>query len=186
MPSTSRVVALALAIQLAPALAAGLAAQGGPGGAAGGNPACTLLTPAEVEAATGRDYDQASPGDAMGEGAGGGASCQWGGASFIPGKEQPLLSVVFIPAQPRGSYTEFSLEQKPMKGCTRETLRGIGDLGFIETCERSRGPVAYIKAGPNDLIVQADPEEGKPAASARPVVVALAKSAVARAGGLTK
>lgn len=68
-----------------------------------------------------------------------------------------------------------------MKGCTRETLRGVGDVAFLETCEGSRGPVALVKAGSNDLIVQADPKDGKPIASAQPVAIALAKAAAARA-----
>jgi hypothetical protein len=147
------------------------------------NPACALLSTAEVRRATAKNYDDGSEGDALGEGAGGGASCQWGVPSFRPGADLPLLSLVFIPKPPNGSHTEKALKAKPFPGCTRETLRGIGDLAFVETCERSRGPVAYVKTGPNDLIVQADPEEGKPLASAKPVIIAVAKAAAVKARG---
>ena len=42
------------------------------------NPACALLTPAEIRTITGfPGYQNPSPGDAPGEGAGGGASCQY-------------------------------------------------------------------------------------------------------------
>src|SRR6476661_1600536 len=70
-----------------------------------GNPACGLLTAADFEQATGQAYDDASPGDEMGEGAGGGASCQWGDPA---GQGLPMISVVFIPSNGRKSYTEVS------------------------------------------------------------------------------
>lgn len=173
--------AVGLVVLFAAPFTTDLAAQGGPSPAA--NPACALLTDQEIRTATGRTYDAASPGDDLGQGAGGGASCQWGGPTFGPGEDLPLLGVVFIPESPRGSYTEHSLKRKPMPGCARETLRGVGDRAFIETCERSRGPVAYVRVGRNDLVVQADPESGKPVASAKPVVIALAKVAAAKARG---
>jgi hypothetical protein len=145
------------------------------------NPACALLTTAEVRSATGRDYGTGSPGDELGEGLGGGASCQWGGPSFRPGDDLPLLSLVVIPNPPNGSHTEKALKVKPFTGCARETLRGVGDLAFIEICERGRGAVAYVKAGRNDLVVAGDPAKGKPPASAKPVIVAVAKAAAAKA-----
>jgi hypothetical protein len=171
---------LATLILAAPALAHDSRGQSA-GRPEAANPACSLLTDQEIRMASGRDYRPGSPGDELGEGAGGGASCQWGGSSFTPGESRPLLSLVFIPPSDRGSYTEGSLKMAPRKGCTRETLPGVGDVAFVESCERGRGPAAYVKAGPNDLIVQADPEEGKPPASARAVVVAVAKAAAAKA-----
>lgn len=39
-------------------------------------------------------------------------------------------------------------------------LRDLGDLAFIATCEKHRGPMAYVKAGGYDLIVQMDAEVG--------------------------
>ncbi len=181
MRASLRAAAILLAAQLGGASITELGAQAGPPAGGPGNPACTLLTAAEIRAATGRDYDKPSPGDAPGEGIGGGASCQWGGPSFTPGPELPLLSVVLIPPRQGGSYTQLSLSRPPMRGCARETLRGIGDLGYLEICERGRGAVAYIKAGRNDVIVQADPVSDKPPASSRPVVLALAKTVVAKA-----
>jgi hypothetical protein len=115
------------------------------GAQAPANPACTLLSTAEIQAATGTNYHQGSEGDALGEGAGGGASCQWGGLSLVPGESRPLLSLVVIPPGERGSYTQARLEAKPREGCTRETAPGIGDLAFVESCDKSRGPVAYVR-----------------------------------------
>jgi hypothetical protein len=64
-------IVLALPL-IATAAGSDLRAQGA------GNPACGLLTAADLAQATGKSYDAPSPGDGMGEGAGGGASCQWG------------------------------------------------------------------------------------------------------------
>src|ERR1044071_6825394 len=71
----------------------------------GGNPACAVLTVAEIRTATGfTGYDRPSPGDPPGQGAGGGASCQYEAPRFavdakgnaIPVGKGPLLSLVLI------------------------------------------------------------------------------------------
>ena len=153
-----------------------------PGSAAAqGNPACALLSEDDIKSATGIDYGSGDEGDPMGEGAGGGTSCQWGGPTFAPGPEKPLLSVVFIPPGKGSGYTEAGLKMKAREGCTRETLRDIGDLGYLETCAKGRGPVAYVKTGKNDLIVQLDAGTPDQMKAAKTKVVALAQKAAAKA-----
>ena len=175
MHANVRITALLLALGLGSALGADAAAQS--------NPACTLLTDEELSAAAGRPYGKGTPGDNLGEGIGGGASCQWGGADFMPGEDPPMVAIVFIPASARGSYTETQLSRKPARPCTRETLRGIGDAAFLELCERDRGPAIYARTGRNDIVVVVDPEEGKPLASARPRAIAIAKAVAPKARG---
>lgn len=67
------------------------------------NPACALLSDQEISAAAGRDYGRARPGDELGTGVGGGASCQWYRSSLGPWEDLPLLSLVLIPTTPRGA-----------------------------------------------------------------------------------
>ncbi len=162
---------LALPSYALPALLAGAHAQD--------NPACSLLTLDEIRSASGQNYDDASPGDELGQGIGGGASCQWGGPSFVPGKATPMLGLVVIP-NTNGSYTANALKRTPQKGCTREKLSGVGDVAFLETCEKSRGPVAYASAGKWDLVVQIDAEPPATAASVKAPIIAVAKAAAAK------
>jgi hypothetical protein len=169
-PITSGIL-LALATYAVPALATLGHAQD--------NPACTLLTLDEVRSASGQNYDDASPGDELGQGIGGGASCQWGGPSFVPGKGTPMLSLVVIPNK-NGSYTARALKAATPKGCTREKLSGVGELAFLETCEKSRGPVAYANAGEWDLVVQIDAEPPATAASVKAPIIAVAKAAAVK------
>ena len=169
---------LLTACALAALPSTGAAQAPGPGRSSA-NPACTLLTLAEMRSASGQQYDHESEGDAMGEGLGGGASCQWGGPSFGPGEERPLLSLILVPIKGR-SLTEGGLKAAPRKGCTREKLSGIGEVAFLETCESSRGPVAYAKAGTWDVVVQMDAKPPATAASVKPAILAVAKAAAAR------
>ena len=140
---------------------------------AAGNPACSLLTAADLKQATGRDYDDASPGDEMGQGAGGGASCQWGDP--VSGG-LPMVSVVFIPSNGKKSYTEVSRSFKALPGCVREPVSGLGDNAFVESCPRDRGPVIRFKKGANDAIVQLDAGESGTPASVKSTAIALAKA----------
>jgi hypothetical protein len=149
-------------------------------GAQSANPACTLLSTAEIRAASGQNYDEGSEGDALGEGLGGGASCQWGGPRFGPGEDQPLLSLVLVPIK-KGSMTEWNLKQPARKGCARDKLGGVGEVAYFETCGDRRGPVAYAKAGAWDVVVQMDAEPPATAASVRPAIIAVAKAAAAKA-----
>jgi hypothetical protein len=169
MTHCSRTMILAVALL---GSAAALQAQSAP------NPACGLLTAAGLKKITGKSYDEGSAGDAMGEGAGGGASCQWG----EPGSTGPaMISVVYIPAKGGNGYTEIYRGRTPRPGCQREPVSALGDAAFIESCPKDRGPVAYIKVGANDLIVQMDVLPPGTAASVKPTLIAVAKAAVAKA-----
>ena len=182
MRTITRAAALALALPLA-ATPAALAAQAAKADAPG-NPVCGLVQVKEIDAATGLAYREGMDIDVLGEGIFGGATCLWGGAS-IAQEDMPQIGVVFIPPGPRGSYTEFWRKRKPEPDCTRETLRGIGDVAFAETCG-GRLPRAkvYVKTGRNDLFVTVDRLEERPLAWAGPVARAVAKAAAPRARGL--
>jgi hypothetical protein len=142
--------------------------------AQGQNPACALLTTAEVRTVTGfAGYGNPSPGDPPGQGAGGGASCQYEATS---GKG-PLLSIVLIEGK---NYTQTV----PIgRGCNKETAAGVGDQAFFEVCpaaRRFRTPPLYVKAGTRDLIVQMDIKTPDTDTTIRPKVIAVAKAAVAK------
>lgn len=143
-------------------------------------PACKVLSASDVKQATGiKDYDNGSDGDPEGQGAGGGSSCQWGGASF-GGPSAPLLSLVLIRGK---SYTEHRRTSKLAAGCKREMVSGVGDLAFFESCpppDPDRSAPLFVKVGSNDLIVQMDIEKPATAASVRPKVISVAKAAVAK------
>ncbi len=143
--------------------------------------ACALLSVAEIRNITGRqDYPEGDQGDPPGQGVGGGSSCQYGGATFMPGDHPPLLGIVLIPATGGKSWTEGRQAVKLYEGCKREPLSGVGDLAFAELCPRDRGPRVYVKAGAHDVIVQIDAEPPATAASVKPTVVAVAKAAAAK------
>jgi hypothetical protein len=172
------IVVPALALRAVPpvsAQSAGGQARGAP------TPACALLSVAEIRSITGRnDYPDAVDGDPDGEGAGGGSSCQYGGADMMPGPDPPLLSVVLIKGK---DWTAASRRFTLPAGCSRESVAGVGDDAFFESCPASRSkrsPPLYVKAGSNDLIVQIDIDPPATQASARAVVIALAKAAVAK------
>jgi hypothetical protein len=160
-----------LAMALLGSAAATAQAQSAP------NPACALLTAADLQKITGKSYDPGDEGDAMGDGAGGGASCQWGD----PGTSgPPMISVVYIPANGGKGYTEINRSRPPRPGCEREPASGLGDAAYIDSCPKDRGPAAYIKVGANDLIVQMDVRAPGTAASVKPTLIAVSKAAVAK------
>jgi hypothetical protein len=140
-----------------------------------GNPACALLTAADLKQATGQAYDAPSPGDDMGQGAGGGASCQWG-EPFD--QTLPMISVVLIPSNGKKGYTEATRGFKARPGCAREPVPGVGDDAYVETCEAGRGPVVYFRKGKNDGLVQVDAVKPAVPASVKPKAIALAKAVV--------
>jgi hypothetical protein len=148
------------------------------------NPACALLTDQELDGATGLHFGPAEPFDKVGHGVFGGATCLWGGVwNDDPGKSLPQIGVSFIPPGPRGSNTEFYRARKPDAGCTRETLRGVGDFAFADSCQGTVFSVrVYLKAGRNDVFLSVDIiDKRRPLSWARPVAVALAKAAAPRA-----
>ncbi len=144
-------------------------------------PACALLSAAEIRKITGnQNYPNHVDGDPLGEGAGGGSSCQYGGQTMMPGDYPPMLSFVLIPGK---GYTERRRTFKLSEGCTREPVVGVGDNAFFESCPNSklkRSAPLYVKAGTNDIIVQLDIKPPATEASARSTVIAVAKAAVAK------
>lgn len=149
------------------------------------NPACALLTEQEIDGATGLDFGPGEAFDKVGHGVFGGASCLWGGTwNDDPAKSLPQIGVSFIPPAPRGSNTEFYRARRPDAGCTREPLRGVGDLAFADSCESPTLPSVrvYAKAGRNDVFVSVDLiDKRRPLSWAHPVAVALAKAAALKA-----
>jgi hypothetical protein len=169
-----------LAAAVSATLSTGLVAQSGKREPAA-DPACLLLTDQELDGATGLDY---GPGGAIaiGQGVFGGATCLWGGMGADPAKDLPQIGVVFIPPSSRGSHTEFYRGRKPQDGCSRETLRGIGDVAFVDFCEKAQAGVrVYVKTGRNDVFLVVDQLQKRPLSWARPVAVTLAKAAAPRA-----
>ena len=171
---------LHLGTALAAAFACGAGAGPGPG-----NPACAVLSAEDVRTITGfPGYRTPSPGDPPGQGAGGGASCQFespgptvdekGNAVNLKG---PLLSLVLIEGK---NYTHT---MSIGNGCRKEPAPGVGDEAYFEVCPtrmRSRTAPLYVKAGTRDLILQMDIDEPDTEASLRPKLIALAKAAAAR------
>lgn len=188
-----RAAALALALQQATAVTAELAAQNGGGAAKPPNPACSLVTEQEVEAATGLNFDPGYPIEAEYEPIPGGATCQWGGPSgglnatgAVVHDDKPEIGVTLITDSPRGSYTESRRKLPLLPGCTREPVRGGGGDAFAEICERPHyGVSVYARAGSRDVLVRVYHVERKgwAKASVKPTAIALARAAVARANG---
>jgi hypothetical protein len=172
----------ALTAVLSASLSMGLIAQSNTG-APPTNPACPLLTDKEVDAATGLDYGPGEAFDRLGQGIFGGATCLWGGVwNADTTKSLPMIGVVFIPPGSRGSHTDYYRGRKPQVGCTRETLSGIGDFAFADSCQSSQPAMrVYVKAGRNDVFLEVSALFERPLSWARPVAVALAKAAAPRA-----
>ena len=107
----------------------------------------------------------------------------WGGPGRF--KTLPEIGVFFFPASAHGSNTEGRAKMTLLAQCTREAVRGIGDRAFVETCG---GPISsasvYAKTGRGDIAVQVYLKAGESMASpVKPVAIALAKAAAARAKG---
>lgn len=172
----------ALAAMLSATLSIGLVAQSNTR-APSTNPACALLTDQELDTATGLDYGPGGAYDRMGQGVFGGATCLWDAVwNADMAKSLPQIGVVFIPPGSHGSHTELYRGRKPEAGCTRETLRGVGDFAFADSCQSSSPSMrVYVKAGRNDVFLVVDMLDKRPLSWARPVAVALAKAAAPRA-----
>ena len=167
--------------------AAGMSASRVQGRGPAPNPACALLTPAEIRSLTGfPGYQNPSPGDAPGEGAGGGASCQYSKPLFpaidasgkpVPSGKGPMLSIVLIDGK------DYTRTARLGPGCTKESVSGVGDEAHFVVCASSRVPRTaplYVKAGSKDLIVQLDIEPPDTEAAMRPKTIAIAKAAAAK------
>jgi hypothetical protein len=186
MHTLIRASVFALAMQQAESLAAELAAQGAGGAATRTNAACALVTEKEVEAATGLDYGPGEHFDELNVGVGK-ATCVW------VVEDLPEIGVDFFPASAGGSNTEARAKGKPRARCTRESVRGVGERAFVETCEgfissasvnaRSSASV-YARTGRSDIAVVVYLKRGESMASPiKAVAIALAKAAAARAKG---
>jgi hypothetical protein len=172
-----------LSAVLSTTLSAGVVAQSDTPGSRT-NPACALLTAQELDAATGLHFGPAQAFDKVGQGVFGGATCLWDGVwDQDSAKSLPQISVAFIPPKPRGSNTEFYRARKPDAGCTRETLRGVGDVAFADTCQGTVPSVrVYLKAGRNDVFLSVDMiDKRRPLSWAQPIAVELAKAAALKA-----
>lgn len=171
-----RYLAPALAFRAVPALSAQVTGQQV---SAAQTSACALLSVAEIRTITGReDYPAYVDGDPDGQGAGGGSSCQYGGRTTMSVNHPPLLSVVLIKGK---NWTRQSRGFTLPPGCQRESVPGVGDDAFFQSCTASRvkrSPPLYVKAGTYDLIVQIDVEPPATQASVRPIVIAVAKAAL--------
>ena len=180
MHTLIRAATLTLALQQAVTVTAELAAQGAGGAARPPNPACPLVTEKEVEAATGLDYGPGEDFDELYEGVGGKATCVWGGPGMV--KDVPEIGVLFFPASARGSNTEARAKVKLRADCTRESVR---DRAFVETCGGSISSASvYARTGRSDIAVQVYLKRGESMASPiKPVAIALATAAAARAKG---
>jgi hypothetical protein len=193
MHTLIRAAALALTLQQAATVTTELAAQSGGGSAPPANPGCALVTEKEVEAATGLDYDPGYPLEAQYESIPGGATCQWGGpggglsaTGVIVRDDKPEIIVTLIADSPRGSHTEWQRKQRPLRGCTREPVRGVGGDAFAEVCEQAPyGVSVYARTGKRDVLVRVYHVERKgwSKASVKPTAIALARAAAGRAGG---
>jgi hypothetical protein len=173
-----RLAALTAGLALTPST--GLVAQSGKRDMPA-SPACPLLTDQDLDTATDLDYGPGEPID-IGRGTFGGTTCIWGGMGGDPTKDLPQIGVVFIPPGSRGSHTEFYRGLTPEAGCTRETLRGVGDVAFVDSCEKAqRGVRVYAKTGRNDVFLVVDQLQKRPLSWAQPIAVALAKAAAPRA-----
>ena len=178
MHTLLRATALALAIQQAASLTAELAAQGAGRAATPSNAACALLTEKDVEAATGLDYGPGEHFDELNVGPDK-ATCVW------VVEDLPEIGIDFFPAGAGGSRTEARAKVKPRAQCTRASVRGVGDLAFAETCEgRISSASVYARTGRSDIAVVVYLKPGESMASPiKPVAIALAKAAAARAKG---
>jgi hypothetical protein len=112
----------------------------------------------------------------------GGATCMWGGPGGFVREDLPEINVTFIAASASGSHTERRRKQRLAPGCTRESVRGVGDVSFAEICEgKLFGVSVYARTGSNDVLVSAYAMKGLTKASVKPAAIALAKAAAARA-----
>ena len=149
MHTLIRAVALAFTLQQAATVAPELAAQSSGGSAQPANRACPLVTEQEVEAATGLDYDPGAPIESQYESIPSAATCHWGGpggglsaTGVMVRDDKPEIGITLIADSPRGSYTALQAKQRPLRGCTREPVRGIGSVAFAEICEQESVPFA--------------------------------------------
>ncbi|HET7753849.1 MAG TPA: hypothetical protein VFK85_08045 [Anaeromyxobacteraceae bacterium] len=117
-------------------------------------PACKLLSAAEIQKLTGdAGYKENPFGDDVGEGAGGGSSCNYGGSTMLA-QGPPMLSVVLVPPGKNGRYFDIRRRGKMLPGCKQEPVSGVGKDAYFEICPKQSELPLFVKGpGTDDLIV---------------------------------
>jgi hypothetical protein len=141
---------------------------------------CSVLSASEVRQITGRqDYDEGSPGDELGQGAGGGASCQWSGPVFGgPPERAPVISVIVVPPRDGRRWTD-NIRASPRPDCTHDAASGAGQGAFFEECPNRRELPLYVPARAVDVIAAIEILPPATSASVRPTLEQVANAAVA-------
>jgi hypothetical protein len=145
------------------------------------NPACALLSVAEIRKITGRqEYDHPWAAADPGEGVGGGSACVYEyPVTALDGP--PPIGFTLISGK---DWTQSRRGVRLLDGCTRDPVKGVGDDAYFESCPsktaKKRTDPLYVKVGPNDLIVQMDVKAPATEASSRPTVIALARALAAK------
>jgi hypothetical protein len=139
---------------------------------------CALLSPAEVNQATGRrDYDG---GDVIGvrsaefEGA---SVCMYGFGEMMvdPNDAPPMITVGIAAAGSGESSAEQMLQKGPRTGCKREAVSDVGQVAFVEVCAQDLSLHADVAA--YELLVGIDLRPSLSEAAARGALVTLGKAA---------
>lgn len=140
---------------------------------------CSLLSVEEIRQITGRDdYIDRASGDELGEGIGGGASCQWWAGPGSP-EESPSIGVVVIPPR-EGERWTTRVRATPKKDCTYEVAPAAGEGAFFEECPNARSLPLYVPARAVDILVLSEVRPPATSDSVRPILVEVAKGVAAK------
>jgi hypothetical protein len=140
---------------------------------------CSLLSVDEIRQATGRnDYIDRASGDELGEGMGGGASCEWFAG---PGstEKSPSIGVVVIPPR-EGKRWTAGFRAAPRKDCTYEAAPAAGDGAFFEVCPNAASLPLYVPARAVDIVVLIEVRPPATNDSVRPMLVDVARAVAAK------
>jgi hypothetical protein len=142
---------------------------------------CSLLEDAELQRITGRqDYGEGTKGDELGEGAGGGTSCQWSTPAFGgAGESAPMISLIVVPPRDGRRWTE-GVRNMPRSDCTYAAATAAGPGAFFENCPRAATLPLYIPARALDVIVGIDLAAPTTAETARPLAEQVGSVVVAK------
>src|SRR3954453_12392167 len=132
--------------------------------------ACSLLMKSEAEKITGRPLYR----DPEAMGLTGGSVCDYGTAQ-----------VILFSGEGSGERLEALLKSFGHDRDERHPVSGVGEGAYViypEPRNQYQDTVAFLvtKVGPHTVAVSLAAEEGKPAESVQPAVVALAKAVVAK------
>jgi hypothetical protein len=140
---------------------------------------CSLFSADEIRQVTGRDdYMEGISGDELGEGTGGGASCQW---SAAPGSREksPMIGIVVIPPR-EGERWTGRVRATPREDCTYQAAPAAGDGAFFEECPNARSLPLYVPARAVDILVLSEVRPPATSDSVRPMLLDVAKAAAAK------